>query len=98
MTTFYEIHRDAIERAFREYAPRVGEPIQVIVQEPIVPRISESGSIVAGDETATIVTFRLLPKGVYAPASPAVVEIIRDFNKRHKDTPASAWELPDFSE
>jgi len=59
--------------------------------------MSKSGSIIACDETITLVTFCRMPKNVYAPNGPGDLDIIRDFNKRHKHTPASAWEIPDFS-
>lgn len=91
MAEFYAIHRPAIERA-SHHAKTVGEHFRITMQEPLGP---VSGGQSRIDQTETIVTFiRTTRDGRYRPASPGDESAIEDWNKRHAETPPSAWDFP----
>lgn len=92
MAEFYRIHKKAIERAFN--GVRVGDYFRITAWEPLAPPISGEAP---KDDTVTILTFRRTTDGNYTPASDADRNAIAEWTARHKDTPAEAWELPDFS-
>lgn len=93
MTTFYDVHHQAINRAFNLGTQRPGDYFRVIMWEPIAPVDHPPDR----DATATIITFRRMMEGQYEPADGADRKAIADWNERHKHTPTEAWEIPDFS-
>jgi hypothetical protein len=92
MANFYDIHAKAIERAFNLNTRETNDYFRVIMWEPLA-----SYDAAPENDAATIITFIRIGPATYEPASSADKAAIHDWDRRHRHSPSSAWELPDFS-
>lgn len=90
MADFWKLHSPAVERAWR--AAPLGGYFTVALREPLG---SPTDGPLAADAVVFVVSFRRSRDGTrYAVADEASQKLIDDWQARHKDTPADAFELP----